>query len=532
MKKFPVLNLFLALLLVFQMALTPALATEPEDLEAETAAESTDALESSETEEGESLGESEDASETIEETYLIPENISGDASVNAGCNSINASMALMDTNDLVIDQAKAALMYEINSGTLLYTYNADEKMYPASVTKVMTCLVALERGNMDDVITISDEIIANRDPDGSNAGLMAGEELTMEQLLYCLMVASANDAASAISIHIAGSEDAFVELMNQKAEELGCTNTHFCNPHGLHDEEHYTTARDLAKIMLAALDYELFREVYSTKIYTVPATNKSEERKLYSTNYMIENTYVDQYYDSRVIGGKTGHTTPAGRCLAAVSEADDMQLLTIVLGGDTGLNSYGVLTYGSFEVTEDLIGYGFSNLTTGQVLSSDAVLESFTVENGENDTQAVVKESVSTVIPNDMPVTQLRYEYVLDDGTLTAPVEAGQPLGVVRVWYQSKCLAEQEIYASIASEVKQTTAAADPAVGNAAAQSDSNIWHIVLIVILVLLGLIVLMILISMIRNAVLRSRRKRRRRKRAAAASRSSRSSSTRRGR
>lgn len=510
MKKFSGLNLFLALILALQITVFPAAATS----------ESTQEPSGGETAEGDILssdGMEEAEIDTTqaavpEETDVIPENVSGDASVNSGCHSINAAVPLIDQVALPIEKAGAALMYEMNSETLLYAYNADTKMYPASVTKVMTCLVALENGNMSDVVTVPESVVANRDPNGSNAELVEGEELTMEQLIYCLMVASANDAGEMISLHIAGSEEAFVELMNQKAQELGCTNTHFANPHGLHDENHYSCARDLAKIMMAAMEYDLFLDAYSTKVYEVPATNKSEERRLLSTNYMIEKTYVDHYYDSRVVGGKTGFTTPAGRCLAAVSEDGEMKLLTVVLGGETGLNEYGVVTYGNFEETGNLIDYGFAHFTTGQVLSSDAVLTSFPVSGGENDTQALVRDSVSTVVPADMPMTQLRYEYVLDQGTLTAPITAGDSLGVVRVWYQAKCLAQREIYATISSPVRQTVQTADPAVDNAAVEENRDIWHIVLVIILVLLALIVVMLVISYIRGSILRAKRRRRR--------------------
>ena len=493
MKKFPLLNLFLALLLVFQMI--------PAQVYANTDPSGSDGTE-----------------QAVTETAAVPtqaissENLGGDTSVSNGSRSINAVNPVIDTNDMLIESAGAALMYELNSGTLIYGYNIDQKMYPASVTKVMTCLVAIERGNMDDVVTVSESVVQARDPDGSNADLVEGEQMTLRDLIFCLMVASANDAGHLISEHIAGSTDAFVEMMNQKAQELGCTNTHFANPHGLHDEDHYTTARDLAKIMLAALEHELFQEVYSTKVYEIPATNKSEKRRLLSTNYMIEKTMVDHYYDSRVIGGKTGFTTPAGRCLAAVSESGDMKLLTVVLGGTTELNQYGVVIYGSFGVAGDLIDLGFENYTTAQVLSPDAVLTSFQVAGGQNDTQAVVRDPVSTVVPADMPISQLRYEYILDDGTLTAPIEAGQSLGLVRVWYQSKCLAQREIYASISSPVKETVAPTDPALTNPQAQQQSNLWQYVLIAILVLLILILIMLLISSARASMLRAKRRRRR--------------------
>ena len=497
MKKFPLVSYLLVFTLILQLWAVPVFATQPDETADTVSAESTEPLPSSE-------------AATLPTEAISSQSLGGDASVSAGCHSINADNPLIDTNDMLIEDAGAALMYEMNSGTLLYGYNIDQKMYPASVTKVMTCLVAIENGNMDDVVTVSASVVAARDPDGSNADLVEGEELTMRDLIFCLMVASANDAGHLISEHIAGSTEAFVEMMNQKAQELGCTGTHFANPHGLHDENHYTTARDIAKIMLAAMEHELFLEAYSSKVYEVPATNKSEERRLLSTNYMIEKTMVDHYYDSRVIGGKTGFTTPAGRCLAAVSESGDMKLLTVVLGGTTDLNQYGVVVYGSFGVTGDLIDMGFDNYTTAQVLSSDAILSSFPVSGGENDTQAVVRDSISTVVPADMAVGQLRYEYILDDGNLTAPVEKGQSLGLVRVWYQAKCLAQREIYASIASPVKETVVATDPARDNEIVEKESNLWQYVLIAILVLLVLIVIMMVISSVRASMLRAKRRR----------------------
>ena len=505
MKKFPGLSLLLATVLVLQMLFVPAFAVETEAETPDTAAESSDEI----VETG-SEGTTEPTDPSTE--FTIPENISGDASVNAGCNSINAAQALIETNALELD-LKAALMYELNSDTLLYAMNPDEKMYPASVTKLMTCLIALEKGNVEDIVTVSEAVAASTDPDGSNAKLQAGEEISLKDLLYCLMVKSANDAAATIAEYIGGSEAAFVEMMNDKAAELGCSNTHFVNPHGLHDENHYTCARDLAKILMAALEYDLFQEIYSTKIYEVPATNKSEARRLVTTNYMIEKSNIEYYYDERVIGGKTGFTTPAGRCFAGVSESGDLKLLTVVMGGTTSLSDSGLAIYGSFEETGNLIEYAFDNFTSGQLLSPDAYLTSFPVTGGENDTQAVVKEAVSAVVPLDMPKSQLRYEYLLDDGTLSAPIQAGQALGVVRVWYQSNCLAQEEIYATVDSPVKEAVAATDPAVSNTAVQEGSDILQIVLIIILILLALILLMIVISMIRSSMLRARRRKQRR-------------------
>ena len=488
MKKIPFLCRILALVMAMNMILVPAFATQADQLPDDSGTEP-----------------------EISDTYPLSENISGDASVNSGCRSIHASAGMIIPSELTLD-AGAALMYELNTGTMLYSLNPDQKMYPASVTKVMTCLIALDKGNLDDIVTVSANVVENIDPSGSDCKLAEGEQISLKELLYCLMVASANDAASAISEHIAGSEAAFVELMNAKAQELGCTGTHFVNPHGLHHDDHYTTARDLAKIMMAALEYEAFQEIYSTKSHTVPATNTSASRYLLSTNYMIEKTVADHYYDERVIGGKTGFTTPAGRCLAAVSQSGDMRLLTVVLGGSSALNEYGAVLYGSFESTDDLINYAFNNYSTAQILGPDVILTELPVTGGENSTLAVVRESVFVAVPKTLANSQLRYEYILDDGTLTAPIEAGESIGITRIWYQSKCIAQKEIFTSVASKVKETLPEMDPAMQNTAVEEDTDIVQILLMILLVLLVVIFALILVSNVRASIIRRKRAKRR--------------------
>lgn len=488
MKKNPILRAFLAVLLVFSMVSPFAFATETETQETATV--------------------------NTEPTFFFPVDVSGDASVSTGNRSINAHLPLLNPGEVEVE-LKSALMYELGSGTLLFDYNIDARVYPASTTKIMTCLLALEHCDLDEIVTISQSVQDGRDPDGSNCDLMAGEKLSVRDLIYCLMVASANDAGSAISEHVAGSEKAFVAMMNEKAKELGCTDTHFANPHGLHNEEHYTTARDMAKIMLCALENDFFYEVFSTASYEVPATNICGARKLRTTNYMIDRMVIEHHYDSRVIGGKTGFTTPAGRCFVAVSESGGMRVLSVVMGCETAYNDEGILSYGSFEQTHNLIDYVYDHYTAGRILSPDAVLESFPVTDGENDVQVYVKEAVDTVLPVDLVESQLRYEYILDDGTLTAPIEKDEVLGIVRVWYQSKCVAQRELYAAVGSKVKQLEPVRDLALRNDPAQASSNLWHIVLLVVIFLLVLVVLMLAVSAIRASIIRSRRNKRRRDR-----------------
>ena len=215
MKKVRIFPLLLALLLLLNLGL-PAFAVEDGEEAPSAAAE--------ETLPGETVpGETEPLA-------VAPGLTDDDLGANAG-------RALAPASALDLD-VHAALLYEMNSGTMVYANNIDAQVYPASLTKVMTCLVALEKGNLEDTVTVSDTALEDMDPAGSNVALQAGEKMSLHELLYCAMLASGNDACVVIAEHIAGSEEAFVQLMNEEAQRLGCTGTHFANSHGLHDEAH------------------------------------------------------------------------------------------------------------------------------------------------------------------------------------------------------------------------------------------------------------------------------------------------------
>ena len=271
--------------------------------------------------------------------------------------------ALAD-NDFWVD-AKAALLIDLNSGEILYESNAGAQVYPASLTKIMTAILAIENGNLDDVVTASANALTGLDPDGTSVWLTSGEQMTLHDLLYCIMLASANDACNVVAEHIAGSIDSFVDMMNQKAKELGCKDTHFHNAHGLPDEEHWTTARDLAVITQYAIQNPTFWEICTTPAYTVPATNVFDARILATTNSM-ETTYkYYTYYDARVQGVKTGYTAAAGRCLIVTGKDGDNRLLSVVCGAPDMVLYNNVSWYGHYAATEQLLNYGFDILENG-----------------------------------------------------------------------------------------------------------------------------------------------------------------------
>ena len=434
-----------------------------------------------------------------------------DPSVTGGCHSVDAALPLSDSGQLA-DTATAAMIYERNSDTMIYSWNPDGKIYPSSMVKLMTALVALDRGQLDDEVTVTKRALSSVAPGSVSAGLVAGEELTLEQLLYCMMVASANDAATVIAEHIAGNQDTFVAMMNDKATELGCSGTHFSNVHGLHDEETYTTARDICRITDAALDNEIFRAMFVAESYTIPATNKSEAREIWTTNYMMSTHSRKDYFDSRVTGGKTGATDEAGRCLVATAEGSGMELITILMGAKPEYTADGMSLkrFGSFEETRQLLDYAFENYEYRQILYSGQTVSQLPVKDGTNSVVTCPAVSASTVLPKDLDMTKLTWLYG-DPGTISAPVQKGQVLSTVQVWYGSKCLAQTELVAMNAVPVWQAPTQVTPP----DTVDGTAVWTVVLILACAVLALLILAVGVVLLRRLIRNARYRRRRNKR-----------------
>ncbi len=454
-------------------------------------------------------GETSSPNETTETTFPVTPETQPSPQVGTGNNfGINATGALLTPAQLDFD-ATAVMLYEINSGTMVYAKNIDEVRYPASITKVMTCLLALEHGNLTDQVTVSEEAMADQDPSGSSAGLIAGEVYSLEQLLYCLMIASGNDAAPVIAEHIAGNESDFIKMMNEKATALGCTSTHFANTHGLHDDNHYTTARDVAKIMLAAMEYDIFLDIYATTKYELPPTNMQEDpRTLLTTNFLIGTSVTAEYYDSRVIGGKTGFTTPAGRCIACTAQKGDLYYLCIVLGASTTVTDEGASIYGSFVTASKLLDRGFGDYTFATLVSPLSPVAQFPVANATESVVLTPAETISTLLPKGYNEALLETRCTLDSPNgLTAPLEAGQVVGKVELYYDTLCVGSTDLRTMTAIQ-KQTFASAAV---QAVEEITESPWRLVVTVLSILLAFLVLLFFLS----AWVRSRRRRRRQRR-----------------
>lgn len=290
----------------------------------------------------------------------------------------------------------SAIIMEASTGAILYEKNIDKKQYPASITKILTTLLAIENCSMDEVVTFSEEAVFGIERDSSHIARDVGEQLTMEQCLYAVMLESANEVSAAVAEHVGGSIEEFVKLMNAKAKELGCKNTNFTCPHGLPDENHYTTAYDMALIAKAAISNSTFRTITGTKTYTLPPTNKNDECYYLNNHHkMLQNAL---HYEG-CEGGKTGYTTVAGATLVTFAKRGDIELICVVMKA-SGTQHY--------EDTAALFDYAFENFQKYNIAENDTnfVNSSQTSDSGnsnnifgDNESFISVSESDSIILP-------------------------------------------------------------------------------------------------------------------------------------
>ena len=301
--------------------------------------------------------------------------------------------------------AKSALLMEADSGIAVYEKNAHARLPMASTTKIMTALVALELAAPDTVISVDGRAVGT---EGSSVYLCEGEKLTLEELLYALMLESANDAAVAIAIGISGSEEAFVDAMNAKATSLGLVDTHFANPHGLDAEAHYTTAYELARIAQAALQDPLLKTIVSTRKITIPHQDSDGVRLLVNHNKML------RQYDG-CIGVKTGYTQKSGRCLVSAAERDGVTMIAVTIDSPDDWNDH-----------TKLLDYGFANYRSVELCPADFRLCLPVVGGKESYVTVGVSQSYSVTLPTSVGVIEQMMECPRH---LYAPVKEGDVYG-------------------------------------------------------------------------------------------------------
>ena len=370
-------------------------------------------------------------------------------------NSITPINTTENVNDLSIYSPNCILM-EASTGRILYAKDAQEVVFPASTTKIMTAILTLENCELTDIATVSHDAIFSVPASYSHASLKEGEELTIEQLLNVLLIPSANDAANVLAEHISGSVDDFAVLMNEKAKEIGCLNTHFVNPNGVHNEEHTTTAYDLALMGRYAMQNSTFRSIVKKTRYTLPATNKYDktDRIFNTTNDLLRennSTAKDNYYYEYATGIKTGYTTDAGSCIVASAKKDNMEIIAVVLGGGTtkdGLSERNLDCITLFD-------YAFENYSMQTVQEKNNVLEEITVRGATSDTRklnVLVKDDIAILLSSEENTQNLEPEITYRDN-LKAPLSANEVIGKITYQvgdeiYSSDLLAETSVIAS------------------------------------------------------------------------------------
>ncbi len=431
----------------------------------------------------------------------------GSVCILNGCRTVDSYVPLAGS-DRRLDSALAAFAFERNTGTLVYAYNPDTKIPVGGLTKMVTTLLALEYCDLNEVLTVANN---SRFPSGQiHVNLKNEEQLTVEDLVYCVMLANASDAAVVLAERVAGNAAGMVTLMNNRVRQMGCTSTNFSNVYGGDSGEAYTTARDMARIVMECIKNEEFRTLFSATTYTVPATNRSGERSLESTNYFIWSKNITKFYDDRVTGGMQSASNGTGASLVWTANSHNMDMVFVVLGATRQMyeNGWQVKVYGNFEEGQSLMNYVYNNFKATRVLYNGQSLKQFAVSGGDCDLVAEPHLDLDTVLPNDAHMDNLIMEY--KDTGLTAPISKGDMVATVEVWYRNTCLHEAELYAM--QDIRPASNTGVQVLGGAdRSGSESRLSRYALIICLVALFLVGGYLLV----NNLLRLRRRARTRRR-----------------
>ena len=394
--------------------------------------------------------------------------------------------------------AQAAIIMEANTGAILYEKNIHDQLYPASVTKILTALIAIENCPLDDIVTYSNEAVASIDwQTDSNIGIKPGEQITMEQSLYGLLVGSANEVGNAIGEHISGSMGAFVDLMNQRARELGCRDSHFVTTNGTFDEAHYTSAYDLALIARAFFSNDLLCKMSDTANYTIPASaTVSQEMNIHSKNQLYPGkTYAYEY----LVGSKTGYTSEARQTLVSCAQKDGLKLICVILKEESPAQ---------YTDTIELFNYGFSNFRAVNVSEADtryavgnnSFFESDSDVFGNSSPLLTINPSDIIVLPNTADYKDLESSLNYDDSAKGTAVK-------IDFTYNGTFVGSASI-----EMVPQKVTASDKTTKPSVAPGKVYYINIKLILIGVAIAVLVLFLIIyviSLIRNYSFGKRRK-----------------------
>ncbi len=341
--------------------------------------------------------------------------------------------------------AKGAILVETSTGRILYEKSSTRQMYPASTTKIMTAILVIENCNLSDMVTVSETALSNIPSGYVTCDLHVGEEISVKDLLYALMVKSANDAAYVLAEHVAGTVDNFSTMMNSKAKELGCKETNFVNPNGIHSQRHYSCAYDLYLMAQYGMKNETFRTLVSTTSYTLPATNlhPNADRSFSTTNELINPNSRENFY-SNAIGIKTGFTSQAGNCLVAESSRDGLDFIAVILNAEDSNSRY--------TDCKTLFDYAYDNFTLTKIKEKNTLIDTIEIENGTKETKRLdllIDETITVINNKSIDINQIIPEITLNQN-LMAPIASGDIVGSIKykvddIEYSANILAGNDV---------------------------------------------------------------------------------------
>ncbi|SET27712.1 D-alanyl-D-alanine carboxypeptidase family protein [[Clostridium] polysaccharolyticum] len=353
--------------------------------------------------------------------------------------------------------AESAILIEASTGLVLYEKNVDKRQYPASITKIMTALVAIENSSLDEVVTFSHNAVYGIELGSSHIAVEVGEKLTMEQCLYAMLLESANEVCLGVAEHVAGNVKAFVKMMNARAKELGCTKTNFVNPNGLHNDKHYTTAHDMSLIAQAAIKNKTFAKVTGTKQYTIPKTNKKEPRTWIKNHHQMLHGYkYKRYQYENCIGGKTGYTTKAQSTLVTYAQEKGVTLIAVVLK-DLG-PAYEANEYTD---TKQLFQYGFHNFSLYdvtkdvQTTTDPGLFTKYSALLNDKNPLIYVQPGTKILLPKNICFEEAKQN--LSYNSPSSFHQGENVIGTIEYTYNGICLGTGNIIYNIADISKLTT---------------------------------------------------------------------------
>lgn len=355
-------------------------------------------------------------------------------------------------NEFPVPNADSAIVLDAKSGDIIYALDADKKVYPAGLTNIMTAVLAVEAKSPNDTVQVTKEALSGITYDQPQLGLREGETYTVEQLLHAVILNSNNDASNALAIAVSGSIDEFVKKMNEKAKDLGLSGTNFVNPSGLHNENHYTTASDMAYLAKYALQNQTIANIAKTQKYTFPATShRSSEKTILSTNHLVSRYKYPYHYYANATGLKSGNSKDAGYCLAATAVKNGFTVLSVIMGApnqDSNEKAY------SFRDTAAIFDYVFDTYQSVLLAKKGDVIHDSKVSEAKNSTRLAltVEEDLYTTLKKTADKEIIKNEVKMTEEA-KAPISQGQVFGTVTYSYNDRELTTVNLVA--ANEVKR-----------------------------------------------------------------------------